>query len=521
MPDRLRVVVVGAGASGTLAAIHLLRAGLPLELVLVDRSGEFGPGRAYRTGDPGHLLNTAAGKMSALADDPGHFARWAGCGAEDFLPRGEYGRYLAETLRATERAAAEPLRAEEGAAAETLRAEEGAADETPRTDENAADETPRPNENAAAKTLRTDESAVAETPRTDESAAAETSRAAEGAAASYATGSRPTSPTTVHHIADTATGLTSSSTGVTVTLSRTGPLRADFAVLAPGVGTSDPLAGLLPENSPRYVSDPWAAPLPETGGAPVLVLGTGLSMMDVSVAVARDSVVHAVSRHGLLPQPHKRGTGPEPSLPEPPKRGSLGELMAFVRRSVSANPDRWRDVLDQLRPHTHRLWRQLDVPERRRFLDRVGHYWNVHRHRAAPTTHRRVRELVDEGRVRLHRGQVTAVRPAGEGFHVDLAGPRGSRTLTVGWLVNATGFRHDGGPLVRDLVADGTARPDPIGLGVRTRPDGRVLDERGLPCRIFTLGALRRGELFESTAVPEIRAQAAEIAATVAAHRTR
>ncbi|MGW6447622.1 FAD/NAD(P)-binding protein [Lentzea sp. NPDC055074] len=437
MPDRLRVVVVGAGASGTLAAIHLLRAGVPLDLVLVDRSGEFGPGRAYRTGDPGHLLNTAAGKMSALADDAGHFARWAGCGVEDFRPRGEYGRYLAETLRA-----------EEGAAAMTH-------------------------------------------------------------------------ATTVKHVADTAGGLTSSPDGVTVDLSRTGPIHADFAVLAPGVGTGDPLSGLVPEDSPRYVPDPWAGPLPRTGGEPVLVLGTGLSMMDVSVAVARDSVVHAVSRHGLLPRPHSHTTGPKPPLPDPPRAHSLSELMAFVRRSISTNPDRWRDVLDHLRPHTHRLWQQLDVPERRRFLDRVGHYWNVHRHRAAPTTHRRVRRLMDEGRVRVHQGEVKAIRPAGEGFHVDLAGPRGSRTLTVGWLVNATGFRHDGGPLVRDLVNDGTARPDPIGLGVRTRPDGRVLTEQGVPCRIFTLGALRRGELFESTAVPEIRAQAAEIAATVAAHRTR
>ncbi|SDF78715.1 hypothetical protein SAMN05216553_103285 [Lentzea fradiae] len=160
------------------------------------------------------------------------------------------------------------------------------------------------------------------------------------------------------------------------------------------------------------------------------------------------------------------------------------------------------------------------MPERRRFLDRVGPYWNVLRHRAAPTTHRRVRRLVDEGRVRLHRGEVTAVRPAGDGFRVDLTGPRGSRTLTVGWLINATGFRQDP-PLVRGLVADGKARPDPIGLGLRTGDDGRVLDRHGRPCRIFTLGALRRGELFESTAVPEIRAQAAEIAATVAAQRTR
>ncbi|USX52709.1 FAD/NAD(P)-binding protein [Lentzea sp. HUAS12] len=489
MPDRTRVVVVGAGASGTLAAIHLLRADVPLELVLVDRSGEFGPGRAYRTGDPGHLLNTAAGKMSALADDAGHFARWAGVAGDEFLPRGEYGRYLAETLRG----------AEADAVVRHLPSASGSG--------HLAGTTVGSHGSAAVRHL-----------------AGTAAGSHDGTAVRHLTAvpdSASRGSTSVRHLADTATGLTSHPRGVTVDLERTGPVHADFAVLAPGAGTTDPLAHLIPHDSARYVADPWAGPLPDTGGAPVLVLGTGLSMMDVSVAVAEDSVVHAISRHGLLPQPHRNGGTPKPSLPEPPRTTRLGELMAFVRRNVRAHPDRWRDVLDHLRPHTHHLWRQLDVPERRRFLDRVGHYWNVHRHRAAPTTHRRVRELIDAGRVRLHQGEVKAVRPAGEGFHVDLSGPRGDRTLTVGWLVNATGFRQDGGPLVRGLVDEGTARPDPIGLGVRTEPDGRVLDGRGKPCRIFALGALRRGELFESTAVPEIRAQAAEIAATVAAHRTR
>ncbi|KOV90002.1 FAD/NAD(P)-binding protein [Nocardia sp. NRRL S-836] len=424
MGERVRVVVIGAGASGTLAAVHLLRSGVPVELVLVDRSGEFGPGRAYRTGDPGHLLNTPAEKMSAVDDDPEHFVRWSGAEPGAFLPRRDYGRYLAQTLAAEEQRATAVVR----------------------------------------------------------------------------------------HVTDTAAGLTAGPDGVTVRLAATGPVHADFAVLAPGAGGDDPLAGLLPDGSPRYVADPWAGPLPVDDGAPVLVLGTGLSMMDIALTVAPGSPVHAVSRHGLLPQPHRRAPG-APSFPDPPERvGSLGELLRFARRCVSAEPDRWRDFVDHLRPHTRRLWRQLGENEQRRFLDRVHHYWNVHRHRAAPDTHRRVRALLDSGRLRLHRGRVVAVRSRDDGFEVDLTG---GRTLRVGWLVNATGFRRGGGPLVRGLVEDGTATTDPVGLGVRTGSDGRVLDRSGAPRRIFTLGALRRGEEFESTAVPEIRTQAAEIAAHV------
>ncbi|MGM1058291.1 FAD/NAD(P)-binding protein [Saccharothrix sp. Mg75] len=448
MADSMKVVVVGVGASGALAAIHLLRAaadaagggtpgGARLELVLVDRSGEFGPGRAYRTADPDHLLNTPAGKMSALADDPDHFVRWSRDRGRDadgttFLPRGDYGRYLVEALLAEERRA--------------------------------------------------------------------------GRAA------------VVDRVADTATGLSADERGVTVELARRGPVRADLAVLAPGVGGGDPLAAVLPTGSPRYVRDPWAGPLAATDGSPVLVIGTGLSMMDLATTVTRahpDAVVHAVSRHGLLPRAHRAGRAPAGRVPEPPDRiASLGDLLGFARRCVKADPDRWREFVDRMRPHAPRLWQQLDVDDRRRFLDRVNRYWDVHRHRAAPATHRRVRALVGAGRLHVHRGRVARVREVDDGFDVDLATPGGTRSLRVGWLVNTTGFRQDvGDPLLHDLVAGGTARPDPVGLGVATGGDGRVLDRRGAPRRIFTLGALRRGELFESTAVPEIRNQAATIAA--------
>jgi len=46
--------------------------------------------------------------MSALADDPGHLARWAaeaGLPHDGFLPRSAYGRYLTELLAAAERSA--------------------------------------------------------------------------------------------------------------------------------------------------------------------------------------------------------------------------------------------------------------------------------------------------------------------------------------------------------------------------------------------------------------------------------
>lgn len=95
-----RAAVIGAGASGTLQALHLARAGA--EVTLIDRGPAPGRGVAYSTSRPEHLLNVPARRMSAFSDDPGHFERWygarAGGGPEDFAPRMLYGDYLTELL---------------------------------------------------------------------------------------------------------------------------------------------------------------------------------------------------------------------------------------------------------------------------------------------------------------------------------------------------------------------------------------------------------------------------------------
>jgi uncharacterized NAD(P)/FAD-binding protein YdhS len=102
------VAIVGAGFSGTLQAINLLRHGGP-RATLIERHPRIARGVAYSTVHPGHLLNVRATNMSALPDDPDHFARWlqeqgAAGAAQGFARRADYGRYLAELLHAAERA---------------------------------------------------------------------------------------------------------------------------------------------------------------------------------------------------------------------------------------------------------------------------------------------------------------------------------------------------------------------------------------------------------------------------------
>src|SRR3984885_13227654 len=98
----MRVAIVGGGAAGVLAAVHLRRAMPDAQITLIDASGRPGAGAAYGTDDPTHLLNVPAPRMSVWPDDPDHFSRWlderAVTPAESFAPRLAYGRYLRDQL---------------------------------------------------------------------------------------------------------------------------------------------------------------------------------------------------------------------------------------------------------------------------------------------------------------------------------------------------------------------------------------------------------------------------------------
>lgn len=97
------VAIIGGGFSGTLLALHLLRAGPHMRVALVERDKGFGRGLAFSSGNPSHLLNVPAGRMSAYTGDPGHFLRWLqaqdpATEAGSFVPRRLFGAYVRQLL---------------------------------------------------------------------------------------------------------------------------------------------------------------------------------------------------------------------------------------------------------------------------------------------------------------------------------------------------------------------------------------------------------------------------------------
>ncbi|HVV91036.1 MAG TPA: FAD/NAD(P)-binding protein [Solirubrobacterales bacterium] len=448
-----RIAIVGGGAAGALAAIHLLREPRErgsLEIELIDRGGTFGSGVAYGTRDPLHLLNVPAVRMGAIAGHPEHFHEWlAGRGelvAEAaFMPRGVYGTYIRDVL----------AQAERGAEGARLRRRGG-------------------------------------------------------------------------EVASIASRVGAVGAPLELTLADGERLEADKVVLALG-----PLPGQAPIDVPDalreggvYVADPWAEGALEDARSDrdVLIVGTGLSMVDVAVSLCdleSGPRVRAVSRHGLVPRHHRRDLTNIRHFHIPTGRGLEPILAAIFGQigRVAQQGDDWRDVIDSIRPVAPQIWKSLRIEEKRRFLADLQRLWDVHRYRMAPPVADRIEALRSSGRVRTEAHAIVSIEPYGRRARVALRTPGAHRldTLEVDRVINCSGagsdLRRAAPALLAGLFAAGDARPDELGMGLDVDADGALLDADGVPSeRLFALGALRKGVEWETLGVTEIRDQCGVLA---------
>jgi len=307
-------------------------------------------------------------------------------------------------------------------------------------------------------------------------------------------------------------------------------LAADMAVLCVGNFAPSPPPVPAPEvfASDRFIATPWDWPALAAidPDAPVLILGTGLTMVDTVLSLENQGhrgPIVALSRRGLLPAVHEE-TRPfkcfvHPQVMPHTVLDVLIALKADVRRAKAAGLD-WRSAFDALRPYHHLIWKHLPLEERRRFLRHARPYWEVHRHRMAPEVAARIEALCANGRLAIRAGRLRGLRltPDGVEATVRARGADGATwTRVVGSIINATGTECDFGrishPLVRALLQRGLARPDPLRLGLDVTEDGALIGDDGTSSdRLFALGPVSRPPFWEMTAVPELRSQCANAA---------
>ncbi len=114
---------------------------------------------------------------------------------------------------------------------------------------------------------------------------------------------------------------------------------------------------------------------------------------------------------------------------------------------------------------------------------------------------------------------VLGFEPAGDlvDARLRLRGRAAEVTVRVGRVVNCTGpetdLRRVDEPLVEQLLHGGQAMPDPLGLGLQSTDRGELIGADGRASdRLLLVGPLRKGLLWENTAVPELRVEAEQMA---------
>jgi uncharacterized NAD(P)/FAD-binding protein YdhS len=330
----------------------------------------------------------------------------------------------------------------------------------------------------------------------------------------------------LRHIRAEAVDLRAAEDRVTLTLSDGRTVEAAKAVLALGnpasVSFESPSIQSMGE---RWHVSPWIGDALRVrfAGERILLVGAGLTAVDSALALHGQALpckTYMVSRRGILPQVHdlRSAAGSPPAFDEPGNiRKMFGQLRAQIGRLREANGC-WRTAVDALRPVSNEIWHRMPLADRSRFLRHLKTYWETHRHRMAPQVRSRMDELRARGEVEVIAGRIRETGWKGDAVEVTIGERCGrERRLEIDRAINCTGIQQDykRSPrrLIRNLIERGLAAPGDLGTGFRTDEFGALMDAHGRPSSaLFTLGPPRRGELFETTAIPEIRVQAAALA---------
>lgn len=452
-----RVVVVGGGFTGACVAVQLLRhARQPLQITLVDPAERPGRGLAYRTADADHRLNAPSFGHSLLPDDAWHFSRWivqqrlreadpasVQPDGSVYVRRGDFGRYLEETL------AAQARQAPPGSALGHRRAR-----------------------------------AVALAPRAAPLAVQLDDGQWLGAEQLViATGNPP--PRLPHELPPSLAGHPA--------------LHAD-PIGAPRLQQVPRDAAVLLLGSGLTALDQLSTLMRQGHRGPVTVLSRqGLQPRpNVSPQGALAQVRRLEDLDSLPPgaflQRFAAGAPAWLDLERPTLRGWLRALRQRIQQ-VQAEGGPWQAAFDELRDAVWQLWPRLPPAEQRRFLQRLRPWYDVHRFRSPPPNDALVAGALTSGQVCHRAGRLLSVQADGDALVVRWR-PRGGgpeRSERVLAFVNCSGLdgaaQLSANPLLASGLAAGRLQAHPCGLGLAVDPSGRAIDADGQPDpALFVLG---------------------------------
>jgi len=450
-----KIGIIGNGFSGILTAIQLIRQSkVELEIFIFGK-GPIGRGIAYNSYSDKHILNVSAGKMSAFPDEPEHFLDWV----TNHINFKDTDRKLLSSAYLSRNLYGEYL----GNLWETSK------------------------ETAIEKGIQ------------------------------------------IVEIHDFVNEIEFLDTEVKL-VCETGNFCVHHCVLATGnqVPGNPKIQNQDFVHSHLYFQNPWSknAVSELNQKLPVLIIGNGLTMIDTVIGLLENGFkgeIISLSPNGFNILPHRHNGLIYKELENEIKVGmSLVEIVSIVLKhirkvrkfGVSAEP-----VVDALRPFTQQLWQHFSDEDKRLFMRRFRHLWGVARHRIPPHIHDKIVQLRLSGKLKVLAGRIQAISIEENVARVQFSNKIGAiEELLVGRIINCTGPETDiekmSENLLKSCLEKGLIVQDSLKLGLQTDlTNFRLKDKFGRTNHPFyTLGSHLKGELWESTAVNELRQQAKDLA---------
>lgn len=215
----------------------------------------------------------------------------------------------------------------------------------------------------------------------------------------------------------------------------------------------------------------------------VVILGSGLSAVDAILALDEagfTGTITIISSCGLFPARHAAPQVWE-ALDAPLNNRPVAEWMKAIRAYVTKAEEAglfWQTAIDSLRAETNPIWESLTTIQRDIFMRHGMSVWNIHRHRMPPESADLIDSLKKAGKLEVICDTVKTVERNG------IVVCNTNTVKNADAVINALGYRYD--------------------------EKGRQYDVS------YKIGPANFGDLFETTAIPEIRGQADEISRKLA-----
>lgn len=198
---------------------------------------------------------------------------------------------------------------------------------------------------------------------------------------------------------------------------------------------------------------------------------------------------------------------------------SIRKVMRAIRYLIAHLDVDWRDVMNALRPLTPQIWQKLPPPERARFLRHVVPYWDVARHRLSPLAIKRLMSGIAEGRTLINAGSIQKIQAQIDGS-IKVSTRRrltgAIESFKVGVVINCTGPTYDinrtENELVTCLASNEILRQDEVKIGFQVDHDYAVNPDYP---HLYYVGPMLKATHWEAIAVPELRNHTAKLARTI------